>query len=353
MAGGTVWMVIAMVYHEGLASGLISSLSVASDIAAGYVLARACIRSVNDFRRILVVMSIPLLVAGSLVMVESITHQLIVIPIVEKYFSTTDSGVTGSKLIDYATRFGLFRGTGAFPHPILAGLCLSSLIPLYALAWIRGWPNVLGRAASFLAFFSVSSTAFLGMAVAFFLLAYNKINKSFPAISWKTLAVTAAFTGTIIQLFSGGGVIGIIARMSFDATTGYYRYILYMYGIKALSSNPLLGIGKNSFELPSWMTSGSIDSYWLNIALRFGYPSIAMLFIGCLNIIYNLFKNTNTYKKYDRETSRGLAISILIFIFGGFSVAFFSGAQVWFALLLGAAASIYTASETPSSTTAS
>jgi hypothetical protein len=330
------WMIVSMIYNEGLAVGFTRSLSVVIDIHAGYFVARSVIRSTDDMRRVLVAMSLPFLAAGSVVMIESLTHKLLLLPLFDAYFGAVESvGIGGTALSDYAPRFGLFRGVGAFPHPILAGLCLATLLPLYATARLRSWPHSSGLIAGFQSLFSMSSTGFLGISLCIVLLTYDRVSRWITGVSWRVFFIVGGLLATIAQFLAGGGVVGLAVRFSFDGNTAYYRYIVWQYATQALAGSPLFGIGDRTFSRPAWMISDSVDSYWLLLALRYGYLAPLLLLACCVLVIARLALASARSMAVDRDILRGIAISLSIMVVGGFAVALFSGSQVWFAILLG------------------
>ncbi len=58
--------------------------------------------------------------------------------------------------------------------------------------------------------------------------------------------------------------------------------------------NPLLGLGFNDWKRPVYMISGSMDNFWLVIAVRYGIPAFLCLalgvFVPLLRIIFRDFR---------------------------------------------------------------
>lgn len=336
---GAIWMIISMVANSGLASGLQRSLSVAMDLLSGYVVARASIASIRDLRRLLTIMAPIFCFAGSLVMIESLSNEMVVHPLVERVFTSIDSlGIVRTSLADYSTRLGLFRGVGAFPHPILGGLYLASLLPLYVTAGVRKWPRILGLLAAGMAFFTVSSTAFMLLAFGILLLLYDWQTQTIRALSWRTFLAALALLLACYQLFSPSGLIGLTVKLALDGGTAYYRVLLWQFAGSAAATHPVFGLGDIPFERPMWMVSNTIDNYWLLLAVHYGYVVPVSLLLAAIAVMFQLGRPNRLVRPDDARLLRGISVTIGLVVVGSFFVALFSGVQIWFAALLGCGA---------------
>lgn len=334
-----VWMVAAMVANQGLASGIQRSLSVAMDLLLGYVVARVSIASINDLRRLFVIMAPMYLVAGLLVMAESVTHRLIVQPVVRSFFPNIEAmGIVMTSLANYQARLGLFRGVGAFPHPILGGLYLASLLPLYFSSQLRGWPRKVGLLSGCLAFFTVSSTAFMILALSIGLLFYDRITLMVQGIRWQGLLLMLGLGLLAYQLFSAHGLIGLTVKLAVDGNTAYYRSLTWQFAGAAVAAHPVFGLGDGHFARPVWMVSDTIDNYWLLLAVRYGYAVPAAQLLATTTVMFQLGQGSRAVDRTDAYFLRGICMTIGVVTLGGFFVALFSGVQIWFAVLLGCGA---------------
>lgn len=66
-----------------------------------------------------------------------------------------------------------------------------------------------------------------------------------------------------------------------------YRRILLNYGMAQVWRTPIFGAYGFRWDLPPWM-SGSLDNYWLGLAVNYGIPTFAsqlIAFIGAMNVI--------------------------------------------------------------------
>jgi hypothetical protein len=67
---------------------------------------------------------------------------------------------------------------------------------------------------------------------------------------------------------------------TFSAHNAYWRSIIFEWGMKNVWANPLFGIGLNDWVRPHYMNSGSMDNFWLVMAVRYGIPGFLLLTIG-------------------------------------------------------------------------
>ena len=340
--------VISIGYNQGLAVGLTKGLPIAIDLISVYIIARSCVRDLNDFKRVLVYMAPVFLLVGCVVMAESVTHQLIIKPWADAVFGARR--VVGTRVEDYGLRLGLSRGMGPFSHPILAGLCLSLALPLYWSLSSRHdarMPRLIGLAAGGLAVFSVSSSAFLSLVISGALLGYDALTRRVAAFRWDVLVTILAVAGGVIQIFYKGGLLKFGIRFAFSGDSAWYRYAEWEYGDISVSQNPFLGIGFADYSRPEWMASSSVDSLWLYMAVSYGIIACVAYAIFVVSAVVNLCAVSNLANNSDKNGIRCLAFAIINLVIAGFSVTYFGGVENWLPLLTGVAVSIAQCASAP------
>lgn len=353
LAAGT-WMVIAMSRNYGFEAGIERGGALAVDLAIGYFLARICIRSIKDLQRVLVAYAPGLAIAGLFMAVESLTSREIVKPMAEAIFGRLPIYLSGEAAGFAETRqqfrLGLMRAAGPFPHPILGGLFLASALSLYLWSAIRGWPRVLGIVAAICSFFSLSSAAILALVVSFGFVSYDWLQKRLVNLSWSMLGLILLVASIALQLVSQGGVVYVIVRyLTLNPATGYFRQLIWEFGLVSVRQNPLFGIGFEGYERPVWMLTESVDAHWLLLAIRFGLP-VALLLVTLAGLaIYSLSKASVMVAGRERDTIRSVAIAIGVIVLMAFTVALNGGVHAWFMVLTGSAISIAAAIAGPAS----
>jgi len=333
---------VSITYNHGIELGLIKGLPPAIDLIGAYIIARSSIVTVSDLKRVLTYMAPVFFIAGYFVMVESVSHKFIIKPIFDAYFGARQGGL-GTALENYEQRYGLTRGLGPFPHPILAGLCLSLALPLYwglAKSDNVGTPRLIGLAAGGLAVFSVSSTAFVSLAISCGLLAYDALTRRVAAVRWDVLLTICAALGAAIQFGYNGGLLKFGIRFAVSGGSAWFRYAEWQYGGLSVSQHPIFGIGLDEYSRPEWMITSSIDSEWLLFAVNYGLPCCLSYLILLLSSTFVLARASATGPIKNRIMMRSLAFCIVNLIISGFFVSYFGGTQNWMPLMAGAAVSL-------------
>src|SRR3546814_13280900 len=118
---------------------------------------------------------------------ESVARAPLVRPAMASIFGALPFYYGGEEVADLTLapsfRFGLLRAAGPFSHAILAGLFLASLLPIYAMSGIRGWPKKSGVLVSLLGVLSWSSAAILGLLIGAGLVAYDWLQRQVEILS--------------------------------------------------------------------------------------------------------------------------------------------------------------------------
>lgn len=339
------WMVLSMMQNYGFAAGLERGGALALDATVGYFLARVCIRNVTDLQRVMILVSPGLLAAGLSMAVESLTARRIIQPIAEAIFGRLPIYLSGEAVgfaeVRNEFRLGLMRAAGPFPHSILGGLFLASMLSMYFWTGIRGWPRIMGVVAAGCGFFSLSSAAILGLVLSGAFIAYDWAQNRFREISWSMLGIAGLVAALVLQVLANGGIVYVIVRyLTLNPATGYFRQLIWDYGLNSVWANPIFGIGFDGYERPVWMLTESVDAHWLLLAIRFGLPGAILMFILAAWSIYAVSRASTLVVGLDRRTLRALAISMGVLLLMAFTVALNGGIHAWFLIAIGSGISI-------------
>jgi hypothetical protein len=333
LAAAWIWLASYMTSGE-ISTAMNQGGAHTLDIAFAYFLARAAIQTPRDLRLFLVLIAPGIALMSLFVVQEAVTHT--------RVLQRVAADITGSpyRLRD-DIRLGLMRGTGPFPHPILAGIFLSSFLPIYLASGLRGWPRTLGIAASFGGFFSMSSAALLGLLMGGLLWCYDWLTEKISNVTWSIFLFASGILFTTVEMTSNSGFYGLMIRYaSLNTTSAYNRVLIWNYGTENIAQHPWFGLGYADWVRPSWMHSGSFDHFWLIMALRFGIPASMLLIGATVAGIILLAIKSSTYRKQDARLMRGLAISLAVFALGAVSVSLWLSVLVWFFVLVGISVSL-------------
>jgi hypothetical protein len=197
--------------------------------------------------------------------------------------STTGFSIFGSKVDPGFNRLGLYRAQGPFPHPILWGLFAASTFAFAMAKGVIGTGVVPRAVASALLIWavvtSVSSAAFAAIGMQVLLIAWYSLSRN---IAHRGLYFAVAFTALylMIDLFSHRTpLMVLISYTALNEQTGYYRYLIWLFGWPDFLASPIIGIGYHDWARPIWMTP-SIDAFWLVLLLRYGLLAIGPFIIG-------------------------------------------------------------------------
>ena len=335
-----VWIVISMCVNLGIDRGLFSGSAFAIDAVGGYFLARVSFHSLTDVRRGLILCAPAVFLAASTLPMESFAHHPIVRPAFEKVFGsvrTLEGTDEFHGLLRIEIRHGLMRAYGPWAHPIIAGLFLSTLVGIYWMSGIRGWPRWLALAAAMLSVFSLSSATLLALGMQFGMIGYDWLTRKVAELTWPLLFTFFALFLGGVEVYSKSGLIPLVVRfLTLDPTTGYFRLLIWQFGWISVLHHPWFGIGLSDYSRPEWMISNSVDAHWLLLAMRYGVIPSAALFISCLSALFALGRSQAYANPRDRRFYRGIMFSLFTFVVMGFTVYIFGGTQTWFTILLGA-----------------
>lgn len=258
-----------------------------------YLLGRLCIRTEHAlstcavFAAILLTLSFPLTIYEANTGIPLIVAAIRSLPL-----------VTSVEIISIDPRMGFERAQSVFAHPIHFGLFAVSGVTLLA-AGLREHLHLSLRLifASVLiasTFLSLSSGPLLALAVQlgllFWVWAWGASLRSCLALlmilALAYIAVDLASDRTPIRVF--------MSYATFSPHNAFWRGLIFEWGILNVIANPIFGLGFNDWIRPGFMISGSIDNYWLVLAMRYGLPGFLLFFAGFLFAIRAAIKAEET-----------------------------------------------------------
>jgi hypothetical protein len=330
-----MWMILAQSQIDGLDSALRSAGVSALEFGGAYFAARSLIRSGGQAQGVARLYCICAAIAGVIGVLDVVLNEHILRESLAKltgykfYFDRQ-----AEPMLSY--RLGFLRAQGPLEHPIIYGVVMC-----YALMLSRvliGFEKLLCRIGCGIGLFiSLSSAAWEAMAIGIGLMYYCRFAR-FPA-RWTVLVVTITLFFTIVFLSTVNPLGWIFNHFTLDASTGYFRLMIWDAAGADVLESPIFGLGTtNDWFRPSWMPS-SVDSLWLRSAMLFGIPGsllIALALIGA-----SIPKARRTPRNADRVTARDILLAetldIITFltIFIGFTVFYWGSAWITLGLLAG------------------
>jgi hypothetical protein len=289
--------------------------SVGVEFLGGYLVGRAYIRTPEAFAALCRALVVIVLCTLPFALHETITGRAIVLEFIRKL-----PGLTSYEINNNEPRLGLERVQLFLAHPIHYGVFCSVAfsIAFVALDGISTsvWRYTTSALIALAGFLALSSGALLAIVLQVGLIAWAAV---FTEVKWRWWLLVGLLTlaYVVIDLISNRTPVQVfMSYATFSAHTAYFRGIIFEWGMVNVWANPIFGIGLNDWVRPSYMTSGTVDNFWLVIALRFGIPGFLFLALGYAYLLYRVIRR-------DFEGNRTLAMfrRAWVFTFLGLSFA--------------------------------
>lgn len=326
LLGYVAWVFFSMVYNHG-AQGVESGGVHLLEVVVSYFIGLSVAGNVELLRRN----------AGIILFLFLCLLPFAVVEATDGYrlFHVLAGEISGvpyvEELGDRYFRHGLHRASTVFAHPILYAVIGVMFLPLLLVLFggfrrVLYFIGVLGAAVT-----SVSSVAFIMLAWTIFMYFLGYVARWFGGV------YKLAFWGAIVLFVvlgaasDRGPVLLLISTFSLDQDTAYTRYLQWMFAASDISANPLVGIGLSDWSRPFWLPV-SIDSHWLLVTLRHGYPAVFLLGAFFWLSMVEFWKN---YRLHRSALSFSLFVSVSSFVIAAFTVAYFDRAHMILYLVMG------------------
>jgi len=327
MLFSALWAALALAVNHGLGASIEAMGIHILEFFGAYLLGRVAIRSAGDFRLFVLVFFCVVLFLLPFAALESITRKPILLDLIPNSLRPVTLGV----------RMGMRRAQTIFAHPILYGAFVSAGCGLF---WYSLKPSM--RSLSF--FVVALSTIFslsAGALIAFFfqsgLIAWDWAARSIRH-RWRIFGLGGVAAYIVIDLISNRSPFHVITSYaSFSPDSAYNRILIWEFGTQNVMANPIFGLGLNDWERPSWM-GGSIDNFWLLVAMQFGLPAIGSFVIALVIIVWRLSRAT-LKNPFDQACRAGYLVTLGGIVIAGGTVhywhaimafvLFFFGSGVW------------------------
>jgi hypothetical protein len=282
----TDWLFFAHIFWATVAMAINNPDKVVENMGStgieflgGYLIGRAFIRTPGQFSALC--RAIVYLVCASLpfAIMESQTGRPVILD-----FLNSIPGVHSNDNVYHDPRMGLERVQVVFAHMIHYGLFSSVAFSLCFVA-LKGETStflryLLSAMIGICVFLSLSSGALLALILQLGLIGWAFLFRN-NTKRWWLLVGLFAVVYVAIDLASNRTPIKVfMSYATFSSHNAYWRGIIFEYGMQNVWANPVFGLGLKQWFRPSYMSSGSMDNFWLVMAVRFGIPGFLLLAIG-------------------------------------------------------------------------
>lgn len=227
--GGTLVKAALMPVVTGQMGTLVQQVGSSIDTLGMYMVARACIRSIDDIRTVAVRSLVVCLPVACIFAVEAATGRNML-------------SVFGGIPMMTDVREGKLRCQGAFAHAILAGCYFVALLPLWLACWRPSpggrWVAPVGLLLTMVVVLAcASSTPAAAMIFVLGAFAAYPVWQHLRSVWIATLGV-----GTVLHFVMTHGIWHLIARIDLvGGSTGYHRYHLIEQALNHLGEWWLVG----------------------------------------------------------------------------------------------------------------
>mgnify|MGYP001765420806 CR=1 FL=1 len=296
----TVWMAVALGVKSPEA--VVTQVgSVGMEFLGGYAIGRAYVRTPEVFLALCRALALIVLCLTPFAIYEARTGRPLIVEWIQRLPVVHSVGI-----VSIDQRLGLERVQGPFAHPIHFGLFCSVAFSLtfVALKGVAGntrrWITAVIVAAT--GFLGLSSGAWLAIILQIALIAWATV---FDRLRWRWWLLVGLFAlaYVVVDIFSNRTPIRVfMSYATFSAHNAYWREIIFEWGIanvlgsveKGIPASPLFGLGMGDWVRPHFMPSGSMDNFWLVMAVRYGIPGFFLIAIGYAIVIARIMRRDFT-----------------------------------------------------------
>jgi len=177
--------------------------------------------------------------------------------------------------------------------------------------------------------------------------AYNTAMHRY-AKRWVIFGATCAVLLVAFFMASNNPIDWIISHLTLEPESGYFRLMIWDAVFAKLSESWFVGFGFN--PLGHWILDTTVDSIWLVFALRFGVPTVALLFLSNVTSFLPVGRRSrhrNEYganapatDKYMDNMSIAFTTVLVMFMFIGLTVHFWNYMWIFWGICVGTRASL-------------
>lgn len=295
----TDWLFVAHTLWMAVALGVMSPEAVVTQVGSvgmeflgGYAIGRAYVRTPEVFLALCRALALIVLCLAPFAVYEAQTGRPLILESIARF-----PGLRGFEIVTTDKRLGLERVQGTFAHPIHFGLFCSVVFSLSAVA-LKG---VVSNTKRWLTAALIAGVGFLGLSSGAWLAIILQIGllvwaTAFQKVSWRWWLLIGLFAlaYVLIDILSSRTPIRVfMSYATFSAHTAYWRGLIFEWGLanvigsaaKGIPASPLFGIGLRDWIRPTYMISGSMDNFWLVMAVRYGLPGFFLIAIGFTTLV--------------------------------------------------------------------
>lgn len=259
------WVAVTLLYHHGVSRLPLAIIS-AIEFFGAYLVGKFLVRDFRDFRTFIRVYLWSLVLLLPFALLENRTGNNIIFDTLRPFVPVNPHVIQ--------IRSGGYRAQSVFTHPIHYGLYASCLFATLFYTYQLGRGRLLAIGTAIISVFcSQTSAAFLSIGVQGLMILWGYVTGG----KWRLWISLIVIVYVALELLSNRGpIVLIIETLTLNSRTAWWRVHIWNFGLESVWANPLMGIGLNDWVRPDWL-SGTVDNFWLLLAMRYGLPAFLLL----------------------------------------------------------------------------
>jgi len=329
VAVASVWMMVAILQADP--ASWTSAAALVLEFGGAYFIGRAFyITPAAQFSFVRILGPIAIVIVA-LAALEHLTQSIVTNNII--------ASLWGLPLLEPEYRSGLVRAFSTFPHPILYG----TFCVVAGALFLFMQPRRLVLAAGCLGgcVLAVSSAPLISFIIVIFTFVYDRLLHNISP-RWKALVIGLASMLTLVILITNKPISWIVSNLTFDPSTGYFRVATWDSALYYIGQSPYFGYGFETYgKAEDFFSNASVDSVWLTLALRFGWPVVIAIVLACFAAVMPVRAKSGANVSDPRVISlrTGFTAAIVVFMFAGLTVHYWNNIWIFWGLCLGIRAS--------------
>lgn len=320
----------------------VSAFSQAMEFYGMYLIGRAFLFNDTSFRQFTRSLQAVTLIVVGFGVLDIITQHYVALEIARTISPPSPRDLDPSDPHFHRVVLGIntLRASSTFDHPILFGTFCAAVVPLHLYTPMHPIRRLLLVSCCILGcIVALSSAPLLALFMVFTVYVYDQLLHR-SSWRWKILVSSLLLCVVAFSIVADNPLGWFIRNLTLDPQTGYFRLLMWTIGLEIIGNNPLFGVGFNGTG--NYILDFSIDSLWLAKTLVYGIPMTTFLYFAALAAVIPTRDQMIVRKSAPLLDlmCKSFSIVLAVVAFVSTTVAFWNAVWLFFAICIGARASL-------------